>query len=102
MGVYRVGESFSESLALACFTNNNFADCIFVLATPYGGRTVFANNIFAHSNRSAKFAKHFSREINPLYSIPSSAECSYYTELCRLLVEVALRSGFNYPVAKSL
>ncbi len=32
-----------------------------------GNETVFANNIFAHSNKSAKFAKVFTREINPLY-----------------------------------
>ncbi len=36
-----------------------------------GNVTVFANNIFAHSNKSAKFAKvfEFTREINPLYGI---------------------------------
>ncbi len=51
------GENVRESLAyLVYFANNNFTDCIFVLVTPYEQRTVFANNIFTHGNRSTKFA----------------------------------------------
>ncbi len=36
-----------------------------------GNEAVFANNIFAHSNKSAKFAKVFTREKTPLYGMCS-------------------------------
>ncbi len=66
-----MGENLRKSLALAYFTNKSFA----VL-----GNTVFTNNIFAHSNRSTKFAKLFPHEINPLYSyLPLVSICSKLT-----------------------
>ena len=56
------------------FVNKIFADCHYISHTPYSARhmircahAIFVNNIFANWDRSTKFAKIFSREINPLY-----------------------------------
>ncbi len=40
-----------------------------IIWIPYSRFILRVNNIFARSNRSAKFSKNFSREINQLYGM---------------------------------
>ena len=80
-GNYFAGENFHEWLEFVYFANKIFADCYYISHIPWIGTSkrkqvqrahaIFTNNIFANWDRSAKFAKIFSREINPLYGSKS-------------------------------